>query len=58
MTLGHPRTVPNRSRQVAEAVAGDTDRLKEILYEAVEEFSPAEKELYKNFGGVRGIVLK
>ena len=35
------------ARQVAEAVAGDTDRLKEILYEAVEELSPAEKELYR-----------
>ena len=35
------------ARQVAEAVAGDTDRLKEILYEAVEELSPEEKELYR-----------
>ena len=35
------------ARQVAEAVAGDTDRLKEILYEVVEELSPAEKELYR-----------
>ena len=46
------------ARQVAEAVAGDTDRMKDILYKAVEELSPAEKELYKNFGGVKGVFVE